>query len=260
MDNSLHTRFHQLHYHDTPLLLATIWDARSAAASQALGFAAVGTSSAAIAGMLGYPDGEQLPFAELQYIVERICASTTLPVSVDLEGGYSRQPAQIARHMEQLAALGVVGFNLEDSVPTADGTRRLLPAAEFAATLQAVRAALAAQQVRAFLNIRTDTYLLNHPTPLAETRHRTQLYAAAGADGIFVPGLTNLAAIRELCQATPLPVNVMALPDLPDFAALAAAGVRRISMGNFLFDALTARQQQLSRQLVQEQSFTTLFV
>jgi 2-methylisocitrate lyase-like PEP mutase family enzyme len=259
MDPSAYTRFCQLHHLDTPLLLATIWDARSAATSQALGFAAVGTSSAAIAGMLGYPDGEQLPFAELQYIVKRICASTTLPVSVDLEGGYSRQPAQIARHMAQLVAVGVAGFNLEDSVPTADGGRRLLPAPEFADALLAVRSALAGQQARAFLNIRTDTYLLTHPAPLAETRHRTQLYAAAGADGIFVPGLTSLTAMRELCQATPLPLNVMALPELPDFGALAAAGVRRISMGNFLFEALTVRQQQLSQRIIREQNFTTLF-
>ena len=111
-----------------------------------------------------------------------------------------------------------------------------------------------------FLNARTDTYLQGHPQPLPDTLHRTQLYAAAGADGIFVPGLTNLADIRHLCQATPLPVNLMALPNLPGFAALAAAGVRRLSMGNSLFDALGARQQQLCQQICHEQAFTTLFV
>lgn len=110
-----------------------------------------------------------------------------------------------------------------------------------------------------FLNARTDTYLQGHPQPLPDTLHRTQLYAAAGADGIFVPGLTNLADIRHLCQATPLPVNLMALPNLPGFAALAAAGVRRLSMGNFLFDALGARQVQLSKQIRHEQVFTALF-
>lgn len=253
------SRFRQLHFQAKPLLLATIWDARSAATSQALGFAAVGTSSAAIAAMLGYPDGEQLPFAELRYLVGRICASITLPVSVDLEGGYSRHPAQIARHIQELAALGVTGINLEDSVQTANGQRQQLPAADFAATLRNVRAELAGQQVSVFINARTDTYLLGHVSPLADTLRRTQRYAAAGADGIFVPGLTSLADIHELCQATTLPVNVMALPDLPDVGALAAAGVRRISMGNFLFEALTARQVQLSQQIRHEQAFTALF-
>ncbi len=145
MDTTTYSRFRQLHFQTTPLLLATIWDARSAAISQTQGFAAVGTSSAAIASMLGYPDGEQLPFAELRYLVGRICASTTLPVSVDLEGGYSRHPAQIAHHIQELTALGVVGINLEDSVLNAAGERQQLPAADFAATLRAVRAELANQ-------------------------------------------------------------------------------------------------------------------
>lgn len=259
MDDSAYLRFRHLHLGPAPLLLATIWDARSAAVSQAQGFAAVGTSSAALAGMLGYPDGEQLPFAELRYLVGRICASTTLPVSVDLEGGYGPTPAAIAGHIAELVALGVAGINLEDSATTPGGGRWLRPAQEFATTLQAVRATLARQQVPVFLNVRTDTYLLPGPEPLADTEHRAQLYAAAGADGLFVPGLTHLPAIRALCRATPLPVNVMALPDLPGFGPLADAGVRRISMGNFLFEALTARQQQLSHHILQEQSFSSLF-
>jgi 2-methylisocitrate lyase-like PEP mutase family enzyme len=259
MDDSAYFRFCHQHQGPAPLLLATIWDARSAAVSEAQGFAAVGTSSAALAAMLGYPDGEQLPFAELRYLVGRICASTTLPVSVDLEGGYGLTPAAIAGRIAELAALGVAGINLEDSTATPDGGRRLRPAPEFAATLRAVRAILAEQRVPVFLNVRTDTYLLPGPEPLTDTHHRAQLYAAAGADGLFVPGLTSLPAIGELCRATPLPVNVMALPDLPAFGPLAAAGVRRISMGNFLFEALSARQQQLSQHMLQEQSFSSLF-
>ncbi|TGE24510.1 isocitrate lyase/phosphoenolpyruvate mutase family protein [Hymenobacter aquaticus] len=258
MQTTAYHHFRQLHYQPAPLLLPTIWDARSAAASQALGFAAVGTSSAAVASVLGYADGEQLPFAELRYLVSRICASTTLPVSVDVEGGYSRDPARIADHIAELAALGVVGVNLEDSVDER-GARRQLPAAEFAATLRTVRARLQAHGLRVFLNVRTDTYLLGAEAPLAATLTRLAQYEAAGADGLFVPGLTDLAQTRDLCRATALPVNVMALPALPDFGALAAAGVRRISMGNFLFEALATRQQQLSRQIQHDHAFTSLF-
>lgn len=252
-------RFQALHHQGTPLLLPTIWDARSAAISQTQGFAAVGTSSAAMASMLGYPDGEQLPFAELRYLVGRICAGTTLPVSVDLEGGYSRQPAQIVEHIRELAALGVAGINLEDSVTAAPGQRQLLAPEAFATILAAVRAGLAAAGVEVFLNVRTDTYLLSEPQPLAATLRRLRLYEAAGADGLFVPGLTDLAAVRDLCRATTLPLNLMALPTLPGFAALAAAGVRRLSMGNFLLEALSQRQQQLSQQIRHDQSFAALF-
>ncbi|GAA4386863.1 isocitrate lyase/phosphoenolpyruvate mutase family protein [Hymenobacter koreensis] len=252
-------RFRALHYQTGPLLLPTIWDARSAAVSQQQGFTAVGTSSAAMASMLGYPDGEQMPFAELRYLVERICKSTTLPVSVDMEGGYSRQPAQIGQHIRELAALGVAGLNLEDSVAAAPGQRQLLPPEAFATTLAEVRAGLAEAGVEVFINVRSDTYLLQEPQPLAATRHRLRLYEAAGADGLFVPGLTELADIRDLCQATPLPLNLMALPTLPDFATLAAAGVRRLSMGNFLLEALGQRQQQLSQQIRHDQTFAALF-
>lgn len=258
MDTTACQHFKQLHYQAAPLLLSTIWDARSAATSQTAGFAAVGTSSAAIASMLGYADGEQLPFAELRYVVSRICASTTLPVSVDLEGGYSRDPAAIARHVQELVALGVVGINLEDSV-SVNGSRQQQEPEAFSETLRTVRRLCDAQQVAVFLNVRTDTYLLGAENPLGATLRRLRLYEVAGADGFFVPGLTDLAETRDICRATLLPVNVMALPTLPDFAALAAAGVRRISMGNFLFEALTGRQIELSRRVQQEQVFTSLF-
>lgn len=258
MNATAHHHFKQLHYQSGPLLLSTIWDARSAAASQALGFAAVGTSSAAIASMLGYADGEQLPFAELRYVVSRICARTTLPVSVDLEGGYSRDPAQIARHIQELAALGVVGINLEDSISEDGGRRQQAPEA-FSETLRTVRRLCAEQHVAVFLNVRTDTYLLGTKNPLAATLQRLRLYEAAGADGLLVPGLTDLTETRAICRATLLPINVMALPALSGFAALAAAGVRRLSMGNFLLEALAGRQTQLSQQILQDQVFTPLF-
>ncbi|PJJ60278.1 isocitrate lyase/PEP mutase family protein [Hymenobacter chitinivorans] len=250
--------FKNLHYQAAPLLLAPAWDARSASTSQALGFAAVGTSSAAMAALLGYADGEQLPFPELRYLVSRICASTTLPVSVDLEGGYSRDPAQIAAHIRELASLGVVGINLEDSVGVAGG-RQLLEPTGFAETLRTIRTELAQARVEVFLNVRTDTYLLGSANPLPATLLRQQLYEAAGADGLFVPGLTELPAMHDLCRASRLPLNVMAVPGLPAFGELQAAGVRRISLGNFLFEALTTRQRQLSQQIQHDQTCTSLF-
>ncbi|UYZ64209.1 isocitrate lyase/PEP mutase family protein [Hymenobacter weizhouensis] len=258
MHHDLYHRFRQLHFQPQPLLLPNAWDARSAAACEAAGFAAVGTSSAAIASLLGYADGEQLSFPELRYIVSRICASTTLPVTVDIEGGYSRDPARIGAHVQELAALGVVGVNLEDSV-TEGGQRQLLDPAAFAATLRALRHHCEEQQLPMFLNVRTDTYLLLPENQAAATRQRLARYEAAGADGLFVPGLTDLAEISALCRATALPINVMALPGLPDVAALAAAGVRRISMGNFLFEAVAARQQALARHIWQQGSLAPLF-
>ena len=108
--------FQELHEQDKPLIIGNVWDAASAKAAEKLNFNAIGTSSAAIASMLGYDDGEQMSFSELLYIVKRILASTTLPLTVDIEAGYSRDPVEIANYIKTLADLGVVGINIEDSI------------------------------------------------------------------------------------------------------------------------------------------------
>jgi len=257
MDSTKHAYFHHLHHLPEPLLLPNVWDARSAAICQTNGFAAVGTSSAAIASMLGYADGEQLPFADLLGIVKRIASATTLPLTVDLEAGYSRNPATICEHIAHLHAVGVVGINLEDSL-VRDG-RHLVDAAEFARTVEQIKTFCLVHELPVFLNVRTDTYLLGLADALPQTQHRLQVYEAAGADGLFIPGLTELSAIQAVCQHTRLPVNVMCTPDLPALAMLAQVGVKRVSMGNYLFEFLAHQQEQVGACIRQEQNFNALF-
>ena len=132
MDQSNYQIFKQLHHNKEPLLLPNAWDAKSSKTFQESGFQAVATSSAALANALGYEDGEQLPFDELLFIVQRICQSTKLLVSVDIEGGYSRSPSKICEHIERLSQLGVVGINFEDSI--IDGQRKLLDPSSFSKT------------------------------------------------------------------------------------------------------------------------------
>ena len=249
--------FGQLHRQPAPLLLPNAWDARSAATCQSTGYPALGTSSAAIASSLGYADGEQMPFAEMLFVVRRICAATTLPVTVDVEAGYSRDPATVCAHLAQLCELGVVGINIEDSV--VQNGRALVPAADFARTLEHLKNFCLKQGFDLFLNARTDTYLLGGPQPLAQTQARSRAYDAAGADGLFVPGLTSLADMAALCQHTQLPVNVLCLPDLPDLEALGAAGIKRVSMGNFPFEFVMEQHEQLSATIRRERRFTALF-
>ncbi len=52
-----HKTFNELHFQDSPLFLANVWDVKSALTFQKLGFKALGTSSAAIATSMGYEDG-----------------------------------------------------------------------------------------------------------------------------------------------------------------------------------------------------------
>ena len=193
--------FKELHQQATPLLIANVWDVPSALLAERMSFRALGTSSAAIAQMLGYQDGEQMSFKELVYIVERIIHHVNTPLSVDIEGGYSRDPATVAGHIKQLVALGVVGVNLEDSI-VQDGKRTLVTANEFAEKLSKIKELLTKAQVSVFLNIRTDTFLLKAPQLLAATNARVNLYEKAGADGIFIPGITAQEDIVEILKTT----------------------------------------------------------
>ena len=216
-----------------PLILANVWDVASTRAAAAAGYLAVGTSSAAIADAWGYADGQHISFRELHYFVSRIAATTSLPLSVDLEAGYGGGTEQIVDNVLQLAELGVVGINLEDGL--VEGRRALAPPIPFSIRIAAIKEALSRTHPDFFLNARTDAYLLGVPDPLSKTLERTKRYAAAGADGVFVPGLIEAAEIEAVVAGTQLPLNLLCLPGLPNFARLAELGVSRISMGDFAY-------------------------
>lgn len=251
-------KFKKLHQQKTPLLIGNVWDVASAKTAEQLHFQAIGTSSAAIAKMLGYPDGEAMSFEELIYIVKRIALNTELPLSVDLEAGYSRDPIIITQYIKQLADIGVVGINLEDSI-TDKGQRTLIDSAVFAKTIASIKKQLVTKQIALFLNIRIDTFLLGGSAGIQETKKRINTYEKAGADGIFLPCIEKEADIKIMVESTPLPMNVMAMPNLPTFEKLTELGVQRISMGNFLFESIQDDLQQKLQAIQQQQSFKPIF-
>jgi 2-methylisocitrate lyase-like PEP mutase family enzyme len=222
--------FAALHRPGRPFILGNAWNASSARAIEAAGLSAIGTSSAAIAEDLGLCDGNGLEFNDLLPIVRTIRSAVALPVSVDIEAGYSSEPRQVAAHILTLAEMGIVGINIEDSV--VDPTRRLRPVEEFANLLQTIRRHLDEASCRLFVNVRTDPYVLGLSNALEETLERARSFAAAGADGLFVPGLAVPEEIEQVVEATGLPVNLMALPGLPSIDELSDLGVARISLGN----------------------------
>ncbi|AMM51720.1 carboxyvinyl-carboxyphosphonate phosphorylmutase [Rufibacter sp. DG15C] len=254
---SHYTTFLQLHQQPEPFLLGNAWNVSSAQALEKAGFKAIGTSSAAIAHSLGYQDGEQMPFSELVYMVSRIVQCVKLPVTVDIETGYAETAEEIAENIAQLHQLGVVGINLEDS--TVLGARTLQPAESFAQKLKQVRQLLDQKQVQVFLNIRTDAFLLGLEDAVQETLYRVGLYQAAGADGIFVPGLVRSEDIRQITAAIHLPVNVMSLPTLAPFEELEQGGVKRVSMGNFGHQAVYQHMENQMQAINTTKSFTSLY-
>ena len=228
--------FASLHQPGNPLILFNIWDAGSARAVAGAGAVALATGSASVAGSLGYDDGQALPFARLLQVVEGITSVSDLPLSVDFEAGYADTPAEVAENAALLAALGVVGINLEDGIPPGRGIR---PASAQAELIRAIR-----QRTPLFINARTDLFLQNpqqsHAGLIAEAIDRAVIYAESGADGFFVPGLVDPDLIATICRDSPLPVNVMKSPAAPDIAALAGLGVARISFGPFPWRAAMA--------------------
>jgi len=246
--------FKKLHYQDTPLLLGNVWNVASARILEDNGIQALGTSSSAIADTLGYEDGERIPFSELLFVIGKITRHVKLPLSADIERGYSDDPAVVVKHIEQLHDIGVVGINLEDAV-----NRTIVPVEEFRRKLNFIRNELARKNIPLFINARTDTYLLKVPDALNETLLRIKAYQEAGADSIFVPFVRDLSDIRQITAATALPVNVLSMPELPSFNALAEAGVKRISMGGSVYRSLNDHLKKVVYDIGVAGSFAGIF-
>ena len=221
--------FHRLHAGPAPLVLVNAWDAASARVVERAGATAIGTTSAGMAWSLGYADGERMPVGELLAACARICRVAGVPVTVDIERGFGDSTQAVCDLVRALIDMGVAGINIEDGV--LPGTRQLAPPEILCERIGALREL----DARLFINARTDTHFVANDDPVAryqDTLRRARLYAAAGADGIFVPGMTSLEEIAGLAAAVALPVNVYAgHTQAPSVEVLASAGARRISLG-----------------------------
>ena len=246
--------FLQLHHAATPLLLGNCWDVSSAKLLEENGFKAIGTSSAALARSLGYEDGENLPFDLLMETVKRIQQNIAVPLSVDMEKGYGTTASGILENILKLHDVGVAGINIEDSRNKVIGD-----AAAFAKTISSIADHLAQKNISFFINARTDAFVVALPNALDETITRIKLYQNTGASGIFVPFIKTESDIKAVTTATTLPVNVLATPGLPGIAALTALGVKRISIGSALFNALKKEAANKIKMIMEQQSYDPLF-
>ncbi|WP_280953013.1 isocitrate lyase/PEP mutase family protein [Mangrovicella endophytica] len=241
--------FRRLHMRGEPIILYNVWDAGSAKAVVRSGAKAIATGSWSVAAAQGYDDGEAIPLEDALAVAGRIVRSVDLPVTVDFEGGYAVDPASVTENVRRLLALGVVGLNFEDQVVNGPG---LYPVAEQVERLKAVRRAAYDAGVPAFINARTDVFLKaepgsDHAGLLDEALLREKAYAEAGADGFFVPGLTDTVLVRKLCERATLPINVMA-PDDPDrIRGFVGLGVARISLGPAPYVTMTADLERRAR-------------
>lgn len=224
-------QLHRLHQGSQPLVLVNAWDAGSARVLEAAGAPVIATSSAAMAWTLGHPDGEALPLADLLDTCTRIARVTRVPLTVDFERGFASSADGVAENVQRLIDVGAVGINLEDG-REAGALVSLDVACE---RIAAARRGAERAGVRLFINARTDTYFLAAEPPggrFETALQRARRFIDAGADGVFVPGMDRIEDIARFAQALDRPLNVYAgYPGVPDVKALAAAGVRRISVG-----------------------------
>ncbi|GAA5018333.1 isocitrate lyase/PEP mutase family protein [Actinopolymorpha pittospori] len=217
------TTFRELHDDDLPLLLPNAWDVASALAFVDAGFPAIGTTSFGVVASAGRPDGGRSS-KEPTRALARVLAVLPAHISADIEDGYDDDPEQVA---DYVAGLGVAGVNIEDS-----SAERLVAPSAHAAKVAAVKR----RRPDVYVNARVDTYWLGQEAGISETLRRANAYVEAGADGIFVPGVSAPADLRELTAHVPVPVNVLVAPGL-SLSALAKLGVRRVSTGSLPYRA-----------------------
>jgi 2-methylisocitrate lyase-like PEP mutase family enzyme len=238
--------FRKLHDNSTPLRLPNIWDAGSARLVESLGAQAIATTSAGFAWALGYQDGRVLPYDEVVASVRRIKRVLKVPLSVDVENGYSDDPKAVAENVMRLVDLGIAGINIEDG-PDA--------ASLLASKIEAIRNAVSKAGADLFVNARSDVFLaslVEKAKQPDEAIARGALYASAGADGLFLPVLSNPSDIESIAKSVSLPLNVMAVPGLADGATLGKLGVRRLSAGGGISQVVLAKTKALAQDFLQQ--------
>lgn len=231
--------FKSLHEGPQILVLPNAWDAASAAMMEDAGAKAVATSSAAVAWAHGYADGDNLPVPVLLNAIGEMGRVLKVPLTADIEGGYSDDLAAVAETVRGVIGAGAVGINFEDGTRSPDLHAR---------KIEAVRKAAESAGVPLFVNARIDIYLkglAEGEAALAETLRRAELYRSAGADGIFVPGPADEALLAVLAKEIALPLNAMGRGGIAPAARLQEIGVRRLSSATAPFRAAYATLGQL---------------
>ncbi len=244
--------FRSLHQGPDLLILPNAWDAGSARVIEAAGAKAIATSSAAVAWGHGYPDGEFVPFERVIATIEEIARVVQVPVSADIESAYASSAAEADERVARVIGAGAVGVNIEDGTEAPE----LL-----CAKIERARKVAAREGVDLWINARVDVYLRKLQTGDAafdESVRRARLYAAAGADSIFVPALVDAGAIGRMVPLVKLPFNALAWTGLPDAATLKRLGVRRLSAGGHLGRAAYDRTYVLAKAFLAEGRVETL--
>ena len=250
--------FKDLHFADGIFVMPNAWNAGSACMLEAAGFPAVGTTSAGISFCLGLPDSEGVLTREAALEETfRIAGAVGVPVSVDAENGYGHTPEEVAETICRVADSGAVGASIED-YSIAFGTGDLYDRVLAVERIEAAVAAAASLPFLFTLTARAECYLSGHPKPFEESVARAASYRDAGADCLYVPGITDAETIGGLVREVDAPVNVvMGLAGSPmSVNQLEDLGVKRVSIGGSLARATFGIIRRAAEEMRDHGTFT----
>lgn len=241
--------FRNLHRGPDILVLPNAWDVASAVLLAEAGFPAIATTSAGVAFLYGYADGQVITRDEMLAMVRPIAERVPVPVTADMEAGYGPRPEDVAETVRRTIDAGAVGLNLED------GTHKVeAPLMDMSLMVERVRAAREAAEkagVPIVINARTDGFWTGGAGAAVfdDAVKRANAYRAAGADCLFVPFVSDGPLIGRLVKEIDGPVNVLAVPKMPPVPELQALGVRRVSVGGSIARAAYGVVRQAAREL-----------
>jgi 2-methylisocitrate lyase-like PEP mutase family enzyme len=244
--------FTSLHIKGSPVILFNIWDAGGARTIEQAGAKAIATGSWSVAAANGFDDGEEIPIDMVFANLERIVSSVSLPVTLDFEGGYATDIAALKENIRRLIAAGGIGLNFEDRIVGGSGLHSI---EDQSTRIKAIRDAAETAGIPLFINARTDVFLETYPAEhdenqLQQAIERAEVYAKAGASGLFAPGLRDPNLIKKLCDVSSLPVNILVLPDTPPAETMATLGVARISYGASPYRLMTAALKEAAQKAI----------
>ncbi|MDQ1388958.1 MAG: hypothetical protein QOF56_2412 [Acidobacteriaceae bacterium] len=250
--------FRDMHHAPPLLVLPNAWDAVTARLFVNAGARAIATTSAGIAATLRYADGQNVPRELMMDAIARIARVVDVPVTADTEAGYADSPEGLQESIRAVIDAGAVGVNLEDA--TGDSAQPLFAIEQQIERIRAARKAADNADVPVVINARTDVYLAQVgavASRFADTVRRLNAYREAGADCLFVPGVTDMPTLTQLVQSVPAPFNVLAGPGMPAVADLQRIGIARLSVGSGIMRATLALARDAANELLHEGTYQT---
>ena len=84
------------------------------------------------------------------------------------------------------------------------------------------------------------------------------MYLEAGANSLFIPGISDADVIRKIVASTTLPVNVVSTPAI-SVKVLEECGVKRISMAVLLYRSTYNNMEKTVKEILHTGSFEPMF-